>query len=236
MPGIFRFYAGSNPVEAAALTIEIALRDAVSERGRASLMVSGGRSPKPLYETLSKAELDWANVSISLVDERWVNPGEAGSNEDFIKENLIQNAASQAKFIGLKTSHGSVSKGLSAAQTRLVDIANPFDVCVLGMGSDGHTASWFPNSKGLAAALSSENPNKLCYVDATGCEGAGAHTDRITLTLNAVLDARKLILFIPGEEKRNVFHAAAEKKYFDAPVQALTQSGEKLHIYASSAT
>ena len=235
MPGIFRFYAGSNPVEAAALTIETALRDAVSERGRASLMVSGGRSPKSLYATLSKAKLDWSKISISLVDERWVNPGEAGSNEDFIKGNLIQNAASQAKFVGLKTPHDSVVKGLSAAQARLTEFADPFDVCVLGMGSDSHTASWFPNSKGLAA-LSSENPNKLCYVDATGCEGAGVHTDRITLTLNAVLDARKLILFIPGEEKRNVFHAAAEKKYFDAPVQALTQSGEKLHIYASSAT
>jgi len=236
MSGIFRFHDGSDPVTAAALAIETALRAALSDRGQASLMVSGGSSPKPVYAKLSQADLDWSKVSISLVDERWVNPGELGSNEDFIKENLIQNAASDAKFVGLKTHDETVLKGLNAAETGLKDFTSPFDVCVMGMGTDGHTASWFPNSKGLDAALSLGNPNRLCYVDATGCEVAADHTDRITLTLAAVLEAHKIILFIPGQQKRDVFHAAAEKKRFDAPVQALTQAGEKLQIYASPAT
>jgi len=81
-------------VASASMAIEFALREALSTRGSASLMVSGGSSPKPLYAQLSQSDLDWSKVTVSLVDERWVDPGQAGSNEDFIRENLIQNKAS----------------------------------------------------------------------------------------------------------------------------------------------
>lgn len=225
-----------DPVVAAASEIERALRDALATRGKASLMVSGGNSPKPVYEKLSHADLDWQNVSISLVDERWVNSGEVGSNEDFIRGALIQNAATSAHFVGLKTPAGAVEAGLSDAEFRLDNFSLPFDVCVMGMGTDGHTASWFPNSSGLNMALSPDNNNTLCYVNATGCSVAGVHTDRITLTLKTVLEAKCIILFIPGEKKRAVFDAAAEKPLFEAPVQALTQGGSKLHVFASPAT
>ena len=87
-----------DPAAAAAAAIETSLRQALAARGRASLMVSGGSSPKPVYATLSRADLDWKNVSISLVDERWVNPGEAGSNEDFTRAALLQNNAAAADF------------------------------------------------------------------------------------------------------------------------------------------
>ena len=157
-----------NLVEDAARAIEFVLYQALKSRGRASLMVSGGSSPKPLYETLSNANLDWSKVTISLVDERWVDPGQAGSNEDFIRENLIQNKAAAATFFGLKTPHVSVQAGLSTAEARFKDLTRPFDVCIMGMGSDAHTASWFPNSKGLEAALSLENESILCAIDAAG--------------------------------------------------------------------
>jgi len=236
MASVFHMHDAGDPVAAAANAIEAALRDALAQRGKASLMVSGGSSPKPVYETLSKADLDWKNVSISLVDERWVNPGEAGSNEDFIRTALIKNKAASAQFIGLKTSAQTVQSGLSDVEARLNDFATPFDVCVMGMGTDGHTASWFPNASGLNEALSSENNNTLCYVNAVGCCVAGDHTDRISLTLSAVLAARHILLFIPGEQKRAVFDAAAEKPLFDAPVQALTHAGHKLHVFASPVT
>lgn len=217
----------------AASAIEAVLRQALKTRGSASLMVSGGSSPKPLYERLSKVDLEWSKVTISLVDERWVDPGQTGSNEDFIRENLIQNRASAAKFFGLKTSHASVEAGLSSAETRFKDIGRPFDVCVMGMGSDSHTASWFPNSKGLANALSLDNQNILCAVDATGAPVAGDHPQRVTLTLRAVLDSHIIVLFIPGNAKRTVFDFAPTKSVSDAPVQALLQAGKNLHIFAS---
>ena len=228
-------YDRGDMVGDAATAIEAILRQALKIRGQASLMVSGGGSPRPLYERLSKVDLDWSHVTISLVDERWVDPGQVGSNEDFIRENLIQNKAAAAKFFGLKTPHGSVRAGLEFAEARFKDIKGPFDVCVMGMGSDAHTASWFPNSKGLADALALDNENILCAVDATGAPVAGDHPHRITLTLRAVLDAHAIILFIPGEAKRIVFDAAPTKSLTDAPVQSLLRAGQNLHIFASPA-
>jgi len=223
-------------VHQAAAAIEASLRQALDTRGSASLMVSGGSSPKPLYQQLSRVNLEWSNVTISLVDERWVNPGEAGSNEDFIRENLIQNHAASANFFGLKTDHASVEAGLGSAEQRFEKLKTPFDVCVMGMGGDAHTASWFPNAKGLNNALSLNNSDILCAVDASGAPVAGDHPHRITLTLRAVLDAHIIVLFIPGDAKRAVFDAAPTKALSDAPVQALLGAGSKLHIFASPAS
>lgn len=229
-------YDCGDMVADAASAIEAVLRQALNIRGHASLMVSGGSSPKPLYERLSKVNLDWSKVSVSLVDERWVDPGHAGSNEDFIRENLIQNEAAAATFFGLKTAHASIEAGLAFAEARFKDIDRPFDVCVMGMGSDAHTASWFPNSKGLTEALSLDNQNILCAVDATGAPVAGDHPHRITLTLRAVLDSHSVVLFIPGDAKRAVFDAAPNKSLSNAPVQALLRAGQNLHVFASPAS
>ncbi|MEP4052172.1 MAG: 6-phosphogluconolactonase [Litorimonas sp.] len=225
-----------NMIANAAFAIEAMLRQALQSRGHASLMVSGGSSPKPLYERLSKVDLDWSNVTVGLVDERWVDPGQPGSNEDFIREHLIQNKAVSANFFGLKTKHTTVTAGLKTAEMRFQKVQCPFDVCVMGMGSDAHTASWFPNSKGLDTALALDNQNILCAVDAAAAPVAGDHPHRITLTLRAVLDAHAVVLFIPGEAKRGVFDAAPAKALSDAPVQALLRAGHNLHVFASPAS
>ena len=221
-------------VSDAATAIEAVLRQALETRGHASLMVSGGSSPKPLYACLSKVDLDWSKVTVSLVDERWVDPGQPGSNEDFIRANLIQNKAASANFFGLKTGHSSVKTGLTSAEARFKNIQRPFDVCVMGMGSDAHTASWFPHSKGLDEALALDNQDILCAVDAAGAPVAGDHPNRITLTLRAVLDSHIVVLFIPGAAKRSVFDIAPMKVLSDAPVQALLGAGSKLNVFASS--
>ena len=173
---LIRIYDRGDIAEQAAIAMEITLREALNTRGHASLMVSGGNSPKPLYELLSKADLDWANVTVSLVDERWVEPGQTGSNEDFIRQTLIQNKAKNARFFGLKTPHISVDAGLSEAEARFEHVQMPFDICVMGMGTDGHTASWFPNAVGLSEALSLKNKNVLCAIDAGGAPVAGDHS------------------------------------------------------------
>lgn len=229
-------YDRENIVEAASNAIAAMLKEALATRGSASLMVSGGSSPKPLYEHLSHADLDWPNVTISLVDERWVEPGEIGSNEDFIKKALVQNEAQTAEFFGLKTSHPTVRAGLPEAESRFAKVPRPFDVCVMGMGSDAHTASWFPNSEGLSEALSLENENRLCEINASDAPVAGDYPSRISLTLRSVLEAHAIILFIPGEAKRIVFDDAPNKSVSDAPVKALMRAGTKLHVFASPAS
>ena len=235
MTGQINIYDGPDIVAEAAAAIEGILRQAIATRGRASLMVSGGSSPRPLYEHLSRADLDWSKITISLVDERWVNPGEAGSNEDFIRTALIQNKASAAKFFGLKTSHDTVKAGLMASESRFESVGQPFDICVMGMGSDAHTASWFPHSTGLETAFALDNQNILCAIDAAGAPVAGDHSHRISLTLSAVLASHAIVLFIPGEAKRAVFDAAPKKPLIEAPVKALLDAGQNLHVFASPA-
>jgi len=222
-----------DPVTAAADKIAKALGAAVEAKGKASLMVSGGSSPKPVYERLSRAELAWSKITIGLVDERWVEAGEAGSNETFIRDNLLQNAAAEAQFIRMKTAHDSPAEGIETLTENFEACPQPFDVCVMGMGLDGHTASWFPNSQGLDVALDPANPNIFCAVNAKGCPVAGDHPHRMSLTLSAVLAAGETILFIPGEAKRDVYLAAANKSALDAPVKTLSKAGDKLCVFLS---
>ena len=78
-----------------------ALAYAVQTHGVASLVVSGGRSPITFFDALSKRELNWAKVQISLADERWIPTGEPASNEGLVRRHLLQNAAREARLIGL---------------------------------------------------------------------------------------------------------------------------------------
>lgn len=223
-------------VKAATTHLSAVLDDALIARGRASAMLSGGSSPKPIYEALAKMPLAWNGVGISLVDERWVPSGATGSNADFIQNCFAGTKAEKAFFVPLYNGDATPEAGLAAAEQALALIAQPFDLCVLGMGMDGHTASWFPYSDGLVSALDTENTATLAAIDATGCEVAGDHTDRITLTLSAVAASQNIILLLPNAEKLSVFEAAAKKDIFEAPVKSLHALGDRLTVYALEAT
>lgn len=193
-----------------------ALMRALNVRGRASLAVSGGSTPKPLYEALSREPLDWEKVTIILVDERWVDPGQPGSNEDFVRSALLQNEAANARFIGLKNSAQSPAEGLEERLAALPEDLLPLDVAVLGMGNDGHTASWFPEAEGLAGALDLSAP-PLAAITAHQSAVTGDHLERITLTLPVIANAGMNLLMITGPEKQR----ALEMVRIDGPVERM---------------
>ena len=222
-------------VQSASRQIAQAITAAIAERGQASLMLSGGSSPRLVYEALSEMDLPWDKVTIGLVDDRWIERGKAGSNATFLDETLLKNAAKSARFIGLKTDDDSPAAGIEKSAENLSLIPWPFDVCVMGMGLDGHTASWFPNSKGLIEALNIDNVKTVMAIDARGCPGAGDHPDRITLTLSAVMASKQIILLIPGAGKADIFEASADKSVYDAPVKALRAAGERLTVITDEA-
>ena len=224
------FNARDEMVTSAATQIAEAVNSAVAQRGAASLMLSGGSSPRPVYERLSEMDLPWDKVTIGLVDDRWIERGKAGSNETFLDETLLKGKAKSAKFIGLKTNDANPAAGIEASEAQLSAIPQPFDVCVMGMGLDGHTASWFPNSNGLKESLDPKNENTVIAIDARGCPVAGDHPDRITLTLSAVMASKQIILMIPGAGKADVFKASADKSVYDAPVKALRAAGGRLTV------
>jgi 6-phosphogluconolactonase len=108
--------------------------------------------------------------------------------------------------------------------TRIAGIMRPFDVVILGMGADGHTASWFPGADGLGAALDEKAPD-IVAVRAKQSLITGEHIDRLTLSLRAIRDARVIILLISGNEKRRAFErACGEGGVDEMPVRAIIRA------------
>ncbi len=242
MNGVKIARAGSKEqaVEFAVDILRAELELTLEKRGTARLMLSGGGSPKPVYEALSSADLDWAQVVCGLVDERRVPEGHGASNASFIRAALLQNKAALSPLVPMTNDDVNsddpqrVARGAQAISADYLSMGVPYDICVMGMGSDGHTASWFPGSPDLEDALDM-NTQKLCMeIDARGCDGAGEIKERITLTRPAILSASTIILFIPGEAKREVFYRAMQNyeagNMTDLPVAALFDAGEKLTV------
>ena len=179
------------------------LTAAIHKRGSASLAVSGGTTPVPMFAALSRVALDWDKVVVFPVDERWVDVSAKDSNENLVRTHLLQNKAAAATFIGMKTADRTASAGERECAERLRRIATPYDVMVLGMGGDGHTASLFPGTAKLAAAADMSS-GRICMA----ISSATAAHERMTLTLPTILNAREIIIHISGAEKLKVYEKA----------------------------
>jgi 6-phosphogluconolactonase len=190
---------------AQALAVETAdaLRAAIGTGAAATLAVSGGSTPAKFFRALSSAELDWESVAVTLVDERWTPETEERSNARLVKQNLLQNAASSASFTPLFTGAGSPEEGVDEVHQRIADLHGPLTVAFLGMGSDGHTASFFPGGDHLADAIDIAGKALVAPMRA---DAAGE--PRITLTLPVLIAAETLILHIEGADKLEVLEKA----------------------------
>lgn len=194
-----------------ALTVELAerigklLTAGVTDNGRASLSVSGGSTPVELFEQLSGMNLSWQDVVITLVDERWVEPTENDSNEHLVRNHLLNDKALPATFIGMKNSAATAIAGEKECERELHEVPRPFDVLILGMGGDGHTASLFPGAKKLSLATDMDL-GQTCM----GIAPLTAPHERMTLTLPAILDSRQIFLHITGQNKKDVLQQAQE--------------------------
>jgi 6-phosphogluconolactonase len=211
--------------EALAEAVAAHLKAGVKARGAASLAVSGGSTPARFFEALSeRADVPWEKVTVTLVDERWVDESSDRSNGRLVKANLLRGRAAAATFVPLY--QGGAEPDAYAAGVAQRDVPQPFDAVILGMGNDGHTASFFPGGDTLAEALTAEGP-----VVAIRAPGAGE--PRVTLTLPALLAAKALYLHIEGEEKvLTLRKAEAEGPVEAMPVRAiLRQTQTPLTIY-----
>jgi 6-phosphogluconolactonase len=201
------------------------LKAGVKSRGAASLAVSGGSTPARFFKALSeRADVPWDKVTVTLVDERWVDEGSERSNGRLVQANLLQGRAAAATFVPLY--RGGSEPDAYAAGLAQRQVPQPLDAAILGMGNDGHTASFFPGGDTLAEALTAEGP-----VVAIRAPGAGE--PRVTLTLAMLLASRALYLHIEGDEKVATLRAAeAEGPVEDMPVRAiLRQNRTPLTIY-----
>jgi 6-phosphogluconolactonase len=207
--------------EAQADAVAGALRKAIEERGGATLAVSGGTTPVRFFHALSARPLDWSRVSVTLVDERFVPPNSERSNERLARENLLQGPAAAAHFIALYSEAEAAEVAAQRADLRLLEILFPIDVVVLGMGTDGHTASFFPDAEKLSELL---DPLTRQVVFAVHADSAGE--PRLTLALPRLASARMLVLHIEGAQKRAVLEQAMAAPAPGLPIRRVLDAAE----------
>jgi 6-phosphogluconolactonase len=196
--------------------VAAALRARIDAQGTVVLAVSGGSTPVRFFEELAKAGIPWKAVTVTLVDERRVPETNERSNARLVRTHLLKENAATAHFVPL-FENPDVAK-----------IA-PIDVAILGMGNDGHTASFFPGGDRLSEALDPSTKQRLI-----GIMAPGAGEPRITFTLPALLEAQTRILHIEGEEKRRVLEQALQNGPVEAmPIRAILNAPQPVTIYWS---
>jgi 6-phosphogluconolactonase len=196
-----------------------ALAGAIARKGVATLAVSGGSTPKAFFEALSTRELDWPKVKVTLVDERFVAEDNPRSNHLLVKTHLLKDKAAAAEFVPLYRPEATIEDAAVTASKNVPGMTEPFDVAILGMGTDGHTASFFPGGDHLSAALDLRQPRRVMTMEAPGAGEA-----RLTLSFSALHDAGLLVVHIEGAEKKAVLEKALSgTDEMDMPIRAVLE-------------
>ena len=176
------------------------LKSLPTSHAETSLVVSGGNTPKALYQKLATASFDWSGVQLILSDERWVPISHERRNEKMLQETWLSKCAQCAPKLGtlIPNLAESEERNLKIVEQELRKNSKPFRWVILGMGLDGHTASLFPSDPSVQALMSTQ---QLCAI----AQPEGQPEKRVTLTPAALLNSRRIIVLIQGAEKYNVY-------------------------------
>ncbi len=206
--------------ESLADNISKILESAITLKGKASIAVSGGSTPKGFFKALSNKSIDWKKVTITLADERWVDINSDDSNTRLVHENLLVNKAASAKFFHLKQGDELCEETLADLNLAANNALLPLDVVILGMGEDGHTASLFPCSDEIKQGLDVTNINALMKV-----QPKTAPHQRITFSFSALKESKNVFLHVCGDNKKQVLdQALSTHDIFEMPIRAFLHS------------
>ncbi|MEO0369289.1 MAG: 6-phosphogluconolactonase [Pseudomonadota bacterium] len=170
---------------------------------------SGGSTPQAMFQALAKESVNWSKTLMTLVDERWVAPDHDLSNQRFITENLLNQLSPQPRFAPLYFADENPAKSLTKVAQGFDQMVESsirkthFDAVVLGMGGDGHTASFFPDAENIETLVTYDSARRL-----ETCESPTTQVARVTWSLSALLDSAFLALHITGKDKRGVLEGA----------------------------
>lgn len=184
--------------------IQFVIESALDARGSAVIALAGGNTPLPAYRQLAEAKLDWKKVTIVPTDERIVPLGDDLSNVTALAKIFLPKGARVKPIVPTATDDYKVAG--RSADALMQDLHWPLDLCVLGMGSDGHTASIFPGPD-FDEALNGPNERRALGVmpDPLPPEAPVA---RVTLSRHAIAGSRALLIAITGDAKRKVLEEA----------------------------
>ena len=216
--------------------IVVQINSSISDTGAAVVAFSGGSTPKPLFKALADHDIDWSKVIITLVDERWVDLDHELSNGAFLSQYLLSELGDNTPtFVPLFNGEPTAEKGRVKTLEQYCHATNSdtskprkFDVVILGMGNDGHTASFFPDADNIADLV---DPNSSDYL--LSCSTATTQVERITWSVPMLLNTSFLALHMTGSSKSDVFqNACSAPSATELPIRSVIfQKKTPLNVY-----
>jgi 6-phosphogluconolactonase len=184
----------------------------------ANFVVGGGTTPGDCFEFLSGYDLAWDKIQVALSDERWVPNDHNDSNERLVRNSMLKDAASAGDILSIYDGDVSVDERCDALQSHKPE--NGFACAMIGMGTDGHFASLFPDADCLEAGLDLDNARFYMPV-----RTAASPHPRVSMTLSSLLASDEILLFFFGVEKLAVYENAhtVDKTY---PITALLEQSK----------
>ena len=229
MTAIESFPDGSRWADACAARLTDTLATALAETGRAVVAGSGGSTPAPIYARMAAADLDWSNIAVTLIDERYVPEHAPESNAALIRQSLLTGPAAAARLVPLFHSEVTVDRAAALATQALARDGSRLDAVLLGMGEDGHTCSMFPGSPTLKTLLT-PTLRPAVYGVPHGRDGAAPGLERLSINLPYLMTARRVVLAITGPAKRAVFAREAAGDPAVQPIAALIAADVPLDV------
>jgi len=184
-------------IAGAADAIAAAASEAIATRNRFAIALSGGNTPRPVYQRLASAAIDWSRVQVFFGDERCVSPRDARSNYHMAKVALLDRVPIPAEHVYRMRGEDPPEAAAAAYAVELrraLGDDSRLDLVLLGLGHDGHTASLFP---GLAAVTETRRTVMESYVEFVGMW-------RLSLTPVAINAARRVLFVVTGDDKAEI--------------------------------
>ncbi|PWL31341.1 MAG: 6-phosphogluconolactonase [Fluviicola sp. XM-24bin1] len=197
------------------------IKASIKSNGDARILLSGGSTPGPIYEALSNQNLSWKDVKVGLADERFVRTTNAYSNENLIQQTLVQNKAKDAQVKGMIFNPLNEEENVKTVASAYTPFTERTDFLLLGMGTDGHTASLFPNDP------SSEDDLNKQTIGAVNTVAPNEPKHRISCTKGTLTQASNIFLVIKGENKLDVLNNGDEK----LPIHRMLKERSDIEIY-----
>jgi 6-phosphogluconolactonase len=210
---------------------------AMAARGKACVSLTGGDTPRPLYERLAdpsrpwRHRIDWARLHLYWGDERHVPPDHPDSNFGLANDALITHVPIPADHV--HRMRGELPDAEQAAREYERGLPETFDIMLLGLGENAHIASLFPDGPGVVRFARAERgaPTPEPRVAATLVDQLGVW--RITLTPGTILASRQIVMLVAGEKKAEAVEAAIERPLdvVRYPAQLLRDAGERVEWF-----
>ncbi len=171
-----------------------AAADAIERRGRFLIVLAGGRTPRGVYRALRDAHTDWSRWHVYFGDERCLAPDDADRNSTMAADAWLDHVSIPRSHIHVMPAELGADAAARAYAETLREVAE-FDLVLLGLGEDGHTASLFPDHDWGAGA---EAPDTLAVLDAPK-----PPPQRVSLSARRLSRARAVLFLVEGESKRD---------------------------------